>query len=129
MEAVNEPCGEAGLEDPCDSSLDVCVGLRYLRMAADGSSSNVGGMRSSVKGTVGCNVKIDRVRKSSAGTEGIFMAEKDRAAFRSARRLAVRLDLKADLNGPNILAAVVSSSSGEASKAASDRSSRSASSR
>lgn len=129
MEAVNEPGGGAGLEDPCDSSLAVCVGFKYLRMAADGSSSNVGGMRSSVKGTFGSKANMDRVRKSSAGTEGMFMAEKERAAFRSARRLAVKLDLKADLKGPNILAVVFSSSSGEASKAGSDKSSKSALSR
>lgn len=59
----------------------------------------------------------------------MFMAEKERAAFRSARRLAVKLDLKADLKGPNMLAAFFSPSSGEASNTASDRSSRSASSR
>lgn len=62
MEAVNEPCGEAGADDACDSSRAVCVGFRYLRIAADGSSSNVGGMRSSVYGTFGSKVKIDRVR-------------------------------------------------------------------
>lgn len=72
-------------------------------------------MRSSVNGTCGSMVRIERVRKSSAGIEGIFMVEKDLAALRSARRLAVKFDLNADLNGPNILGSFLSST-GEASK-------------
>lgn len=129
MEAVKEP-GEVVVEVvACDSSLAVWVGFRYLRTAADGSSSKVGGMRSSVKGTCGSIVRIDLVRKSSAGIEGMFMVEKERAAFRSARRLAVRFDLKADLNGPNILGPFFSSPSGEASNTVKSSSSNSASHR
>lgn len=124
---MKEPCEEDELDDPCDSSLAVCVGFRYLRIAADGSSSNVGGMRSSVKGTFDSKVRMDRVKKSSAGTEGMFMAEKERAAFRNTRRLAVRFDLKASLNGPNILAPFFSSSPGEASNTVKPRSSKSVS--
>lgn len=74
-------------------------------------------MRSSAKGTLGSMVSIERVRKSSGGIDGMFMFEKERAAFRRARRLEVRLDLKADLKGrkASLIPPFFSSVSGEAS--------------
>jgi hypothetical protein len=54
MDAV-KPDREAGVgedaeagDDDRDSKRDVCVGFKYLLMAADGSSSSAGGLRSSV---------------------------------------------------------------------------------
>lgn len=60
-------------------------------------------------------MRIDRVRKSSAGIEGRFMDEKERAALRRARKLAVKLDLNADLNGRKgtIISAVATLSGGD----------------
>jgi hypothetical protein len=62
-------------------------------------------------------VSIERVRKSSGGIDGIFMFEKERAAFRRARRLEVKLDLKADLKGrkASLIPPFFSSVSGEES--------------
>ena len=77
------------------------VGLRYLRISAEGMSSETGGRRSSVKGTPGSMVRIDRVRKSSGGIDGKLMAEKDLAADRKALSDAVRFDLNADFKGLN----------------------------
>lgn len=74
-------------------------------------------MRSSVKGTLGSMVSIERVRKSSGGIDGMFMLPKERAAFRRARRLEVKLDLKADLKGrkASLIPPFFSSVSGEGS--------------
>lgn len=75
------------------------VGFKYRRTAAEGTSSETGGRRSSVYGTLGSIVRMDRVRKSSGGIEAKLMTEKDLAADRRALSDAVRLDLKADLSG------------------------------
>jgi hypothetical protein len=53
-------------------------------------------------------VKIERVRKSSGGTEDAVNVEIDRAADRSARRDAVRLDLNTDLNGKDAVLCLLS---------------------
>lgn len=84
-------------------------------------------MRSSVKGTLGSMVRIDRVRKSSGGMEGMFIEEKERAAFRRARRLAVKFDLKADLIGwkASLIPLFFSSLSGEESNTLKSSSSKS----
>lgn len=81
-------------------------------MASLGSSSHTGGILSSVKGTLGSIVSIDRVRKSSGGMEDAVNEEIDRAAERSARSDAVRLDLKTDLNGTAIADSFFSIESG-----------------
>lgn len=82
-----------------ESSGDPVDGLRYRRRAADGSSSKTGGRFSSVYGTLGSMVRMDRVRKSSGGIDARVREEKDLAAERMARRDAVKLDLNADLRG------------------------------
>lgn len=75
------------------------VGFRYRRIASLGSSSRTGGILSSVKGTRGSMVSIDRVRRSSGGMEEAVNVDMERAAERSARRDAVRFDLKTDRSG------------------------------
>lgn len=72
------------------------VGFRYRRKAGVGMSSSRGGMRSSVKGTLGSMAMIDLVRKSSGVIIGVVRLEIDLAADRRARSDAVRFDLKAD---------------------------------
>ena len=59
----------------------------------------MGGILSSVNGTLGSMVRMDRVNKSSGGIDAAVNEDMDRAAERSARSDAVRLDLKTDLNG------------------------------
>lgn len=44
-------------------------------------------------------VKMDRVKRSSVGIVGKLILENDLAADRSARKEAVKLDLKANLRG------------------------------
>lgn len=44
-------------------------------------------------------VRMERVKKSSGGIDVRLRLESDRAAFRSARRDAVKLDLKAERSG------------------------------
>lgn len=60
-------------------------------------------------------VRIDRVRKSSGGIEGKFMLENERAAWRRARREAVKFDLNADFRGRTgtLISALLSLGSGE----------------
>jgi hypothetical protein len=66
-----------------------------------------------VKGTRGSIVKMDRVSKSSAGTEDVVKDDSDRAADRSARSDAVRLDLKAVFSGKKTVSGSLSTSTGE----------------
>lgn len=92
-------------------------------MASLGSSSNTGGRRSSVKGTRGSMVRIDRVRRSSAGTEDAVNDDSDRAADRNARRDAVRFDLKAVLSGRNTVSDSLSAATGDGGKTSNSTSS------
>lgn len=86
-------------EAPRASGRILLAGFRYRRIASLGSSSNTGGLRSSVNGTLGSIVSIDLVRKSSDGIEGVVNVDSVRAAERNARSDAVKFDLKTDLNG------------------------------
>lgn len=92
-------------------------------MASLGSSSNTGGRRSSVKGTRGSMVRMDRVSKSSAGTEDAVNDDSDRAADRNARRDAVKLDLNAVLSGRNTVSGCLSASTGDGAKTSNSTSS------
>jgi len=83
------------------------VGLRYLRKAGVGVSSRRGGIRSSVNGTLGSMVIIDRVKKSSGVIIGAVRLEIDFAADRRAFRDAVKFDLNADLRREDTKSGVV----------------------
>jgi hypothetical protein len=68
-------------------------------------------------------VRIDRVSRSSGGTEDAVNVESDRAAERKARSDAVRLDLKAALRGRKTVSSDLSTSSAEATRASNSSSS------
>lgn len=71
-------------------------------------------------------VRMDRVKRSSVGIVGKLMLENDLAADRSARKEAVKLDLKANLRGLKVCSTgyedEVDSSSGEGSSSSSSKS-------
>ena len=62
-------------------------------------SSNLGGIRSSVKGTWGSIDIIDIVRKSSCMSSGAVIFVMDLAAYLKAFNDAVKLDLNVNLRG------------------------------
>lgn len=79
------------------------VGFRYLLNAGVATpspiSSSLGGILSSVNGTRGSSVMIERVRKSSGRIVGAARLLSAVAADLSARSDAVRFDLNADFLG------------------------------
>ena len=83
----------------CASIGAFVVGFKYLLNAGVGVSSRRGGILSSVKGTRGSSVMIERVRKSSDLIVGAARLLSAVAADLSARSDAVRFDLNADFLG------------------------------